>query len=122
RFWAPLWADSREDDPWVPFLQSQLPDLAWAAGQHRYEMPALTAGTRGPDAAAVEAAAGMTPEARTEMVRSMVDGLMTRLGSEGGSSEEWAQLIRSLGILGDTERGQAILLEARERFVARPDD
>ncbi|RRH75117.1 c-type cytochrome biogenesis protein CcmI [Falsigemmobacter faecalis] len=122
RFWAPLWTDSRESDPWVPVLQSQLPDLAWAAGQHRYEMAPLTAGTRGPDAAAVEAAAEMTPEARTEMVRSMVEGLMTRLGSEGGSSEEWAQLIRSLGILGDAERGRAILLEARERFVARPDD
>jgi cytochrome c-type biogenesis protein CcmH len=122
RFWAPLWADSRADDPWVPFLQNQLPDLAWAAGQHRYEMPALAAATRGPDAAAVEAAADMTPEARMEMVRAMVESLMTRLGSEGGSSEEWAQLIRSLGILGDTERGKAILLEARERFVARPED
>lgn len=122
RFWAPLWVDSREGDPWVPFLQSQLPDLAWAAGQHRYEMPPLTAGTRGPDAAAIEAAADLTPEARMEMVRAMVDGLMTRLGAEGGSSEEWAQLIRSLGILGDDERGKAILLEARERFVARPDD
>ncbi|MFC0280344.1 c-type cytochrome biogenesis protein CcmI [Falsigemmobacter intermedius] len=122
RFWAPLWVDSREGDPWVPFLQSQLPDLAWAAGQHRYELPALTPGTRGPDAAAIEAAADMTPEARMEMVRSMVDGLMTRLGAEGGSSEEWAQLIRSLGILGDEARGRAILLEARERFVARPDD
>lgn len=122
RFWAPLWTDSTPNDPWVPILERELPDLAWAAGQHRYQMPPMAVATRGPDAAAIEAAQDMSPEARDQMVRGMVDGLMARLGSSGGTGPEWAQLIRALGVLKDTERGQAILLEARQRFVAHPED
>lgn len=122
RFWAPLWQDSAPGDPWTPALQRQLPDLAWLAGQHRYEMPALRAPLRGPDQAAIDAAAEMTPEDRAAFIRSMVDGLMARLASEGGDAAEWAQLIAALGTLGDTERGTAILAEARQRFRDHPAD
>jgi cytochrome c-type biogenesis protein CcmH len=37
------------------------------------------------------------------MIRGMVSGLKERLWAEGGTPEEWAQLIRSLGVLGDVE-------------------
>lgn len=122
RFWAPLWETSSPGDPWAPALQQQLPDLAWLAGQHRYQMPALRNALRGPDQAAIDAAADMTPEERAAFVRSMVDGLMARLASEGGSADEWAQLIQALGRMDDHERARAILTEARERFRDHPAD
>ena len=123
RFWAPLWESSTPADPWVEALRAQLPDLAFMAGQHRYEMPELRAAPLpGPDAAALEAAQDMTPEQRDQMVRGMVDGLMNRLASEGGTAPEWARLIRALGVLGDLDRARAIHAEALTRFAGRDGD
>ena len=123
RFWAPLWESSRPDDPWVEALGAQLPDVAFMAGQHRYQMPDLRAAPMpGPDAAALEAAQDMTPEQRDQMVRGMVDGLMDRLANEGGTAPEWARLIRALGVLGDMDRAKAIHAEALSRFAGRDND
>lgn len=122
RFWAPLWEDSRPSDPWVGALEAQLPDVAWLAGQHRYQLPALGTPARGPDAAAVAAAEDMTPEDRQAMIQGMVDGLMARLAAEGGSAEEWARLIRALGVLGDDARARSIWAEAQDRFKDRAAD
>jgi cytochrome c-type biogenesis protein CcmH len=125
RFWAPLLEGSSPDDPWVDALRAQLPDVAFMAGQHRYEMPALSAAPApapGPDAAALEAAQDMTPEQRDQMVRGMVDGLMDRLASQGGTATEWARLIRALGVLGERDRAKAIHAEAQARFAGRDAD
>lgn len=123
RFWAPLYEGSTPDDPWVDALRAQLPDVAFMAGQHRYEMPALSAAPApGPDAAALEAARDMTPEQRDQMVRGMVDGLMDRLANDGGTAPEWARLIRALGVLGDMDRARAIHAEAQARFAGREAD
>jgi cytochrome c-type biogenesis protein CcmH len=122
RFWAPLWEGASPTDPWVEPLRAQLPDVAWLAGQHRYAMPDLRAPLPGPDAAALEAAQDMTPQERQTMIRGMVDGLMARLASDGGSAPEWARLIRALGVLGDTDRARAIHAEALNRFAGRAED
>lgn len=122
RFWAPLWESSTEADPWVETLRSELPDVAWLAGQHRYQMPPLRSAAPGPDAADVAAAQDMTPKERQQMIRGMVDGLMNRLATEGGTAPEWARLIRALGVLGDTERARAIWSEAQGRFTGREAD
>lgn len=123
RFWAPLWEASTEADPWAEVLRAELPDVAYLAGQHRYQMPPLrSAPLPGPDAAALEAAQDMTPEERQQMIRGMVDGLMARLASEGGTAPEWARLIRALGVLGDTGRATAIWAEAQQRFAGREAD
>jgi cytochrome c-type biogenesis protein CcmH len=123
RFWAPLWEGSSPDDPWVDALRAQLPDVAFMAGQHRYQMPDLRAAPMpGPDAAAMEAARDMSPEDRQAMIRGMVDGLMNRLAAEGGTAPEWARLIRALGVLGDLDRARAIHAEALTRFAGREAD
>jgi cytochrome c-type biogenesis protein CcmH len=122
RFWAPLWEGSNPDDPWVDALRQQLPDVAFMAGQHRYQMPDLRAPLAGPDAAAMQAAQDMSPEERQTMIRGMVDGLMERLAAEGGTAPEWARLIRALGVLGDMDRARAIHAEALTRFAGRDGD
>jgi cytochrome c-type biogenesis protein CcmH len=44
----------------------------------------------------------------------MVSGLGERLAAEGGPPEDWAQLIRSLGVLGRRDEAARILAEARD--------
>src|SRR5690606_6567702 len=125
RFWAPLWEESPEGAYWLPMLEQQLPELAWFAGQHRYEMPGrrvAAPATAGPSSADVAAAATLSEAERRQMIQGMVEGLMERLATEGGTAPEWAQLLRALGVLQDQTRATAILKEARERFAGRAED
>jgi cytochrome c-type biogenesis protein CcmH len=47
-----------------------------------------------------------TAQEQAEMIRGMVDGLTSRLYSDGGTIEEWAQLVRSYIVLGDLPNAQ----------------
>jgi cytochrome c-type biogenesis protein CcmH len=44
---------------------------------------------------------------QAEMIGQMVSGLATRLAEQGGSIEEWTQLVRAYLVLGDTAKAQA---------------
>jgi len=54
------------------------------------------------------------------MIRGMVNGLSERLATEGGTPQEWARLIRALGVLGETARASAIWNESKEAFASDP--
>ncbi|SEA17982.1 c-type cytochrome biogenesis protein CcmI [Rubrimonas cliftonensis] len=68
----------------------------------------------GPDAGAVAAAAQMPAGERMAMIRGMVDGLAERLYGDGGSPDEWARLIASLGVLGESEAQAEAYARARQ--------
>lgn len=119
RLWRGLLEDSAPEDPWVPGLRATLPDLASLAGV-RYTLPPENAGGRGPSAADVQAAAGMSEAERQEMIGGMVEGLAARLASSGGPAEDWARLIGALGVLGQSDRARAIWSEARLVFADQP--
>jgi cytochrome c-type biogenesis protein CcmH len=57
---------------------------------------------------------GVDPGAaeQQEMIAGMVSGLADRLASEGGTIEEWTQLVRSYLVLGDVDKAQAAFDEA----------
>lgn len=116
RMWTQLLRVSTPEDPWVTPITQQIDDLAFLAGSKNFEMPAL-GGTRGPSAADVAAAADMTAEDRVAMIEGMVAQLSSRLAAEGGPPEDWARLISSLGVLGDTEQASAIWTEAQIVFA-----
>jgi cytochrome c-type biogenesis protein CcmH len=104
---------------------AQIEEVAWLAGVD-YELPASPAqatpsedppaAVAGPSEDEMAAAAELDPAEREEMIRGMVEGLASRLASEGGPAADWARLVTSLAVLGDTERAQAILAEARTVF------
>ncbi len=116
QLWDGLLRRSAPTDPWVPAIRAQIRDLAQVAGVMNYVPPAM-AGAPGPTQEQVEAAEEMTPEARMEMIRGMVQGLSDRLASDGGPPEDWARLIGALGVLGETERAAAIADEAEQVFA-----
>ncbi|MEZ5751306.1 MAG: c-type cytochrome biogenesis protein CcmI [Paracoccaceae bacterium] len=122
RLWRGLLEDSQPDDPWVPAIRGTIEELATVAGV-RYTLPPLAAtGARGPSAADVAAAADMTDEERQQMIGGMVEQLAQRLGSQGGTSQEWARLVSSLVMLGQTDRARGILAEARLVFAQSAED
>jgi cytochrome c-type biogenesis protein CcmH len=75
---------------------------------------------RGPSAGDIDAAQDMTPAERMEMIGGMVESLSSRLASQGGPVEDWARLITSLGVLGETTRARAIYENAVEVFADDP--
>lgn len=114
--WAPLLQESPPEAPWVAPIRGQIEEVARLAGIP-YSLPAL----RGPSAEDVAAAADMSPEDRQAMIEGMVAQLSDRLANQGGSAEEWAQLIRALGMLGRGDEAAAVLAEARGHFADQPE-
>jgi len=92
-------------------------DVAWLSGRD-YTPPDLP----GPGAEEVAAAADMAPEDREAMIRGMVEGLSDRLAQDGGTAEEWARLITSLAVLGETARAQEAQARAEAAFAESPPD
>ncbi|MCG6885249.1 MAG: c-type cytochrome biogenesis protein CcmI [Silicimonas sp.] len=115
--WRRLLEQGPRDAPWVPIIAREIAGVAADAGI-RYQPPDLS----GPDAAAMAAADAMSDEDRQAMIEGMVEGLAARLASEGGPAEDWARLITALGVLGQRERAEAIVSEARTVFAGRDAD
>ena len=117
-FWEPLARSSAADAPWSAPLAALLPEVAAAAGIP-YTAPADLAQI-GPGAADMAAAADMTSEEQRTMINMMVTGLEARLLEAGGSGEEWARLITSLGVLGEMPRAEVALRAARAAMATDP--
>ena len=121
--WRKLLNRGPDDAPWVPLIRQQIMEVAWRAGKNRYELPAKTiAPPNGPTQADIEASNEMTADERQEMISNMVEGLANRLASEGGTSDEWARLIKALSVLGDSDRAKKIRAEALSIFNNSPAD
>ncbi len=108
-----------EDEPWINPILAQIEDMAARAGVN-YQIPEIGTGLRGPSSSDLEAAGEMTGAERLEMIEGMVSGLSERLSSDGGTPEEWAQLIGALGVLGRTGQARAIYENGIEVFKDNP--
>ena len=118
--WRALLTEGPADAPWMGPIREQIEELAWRAGEHRFQLPPEQA-LPGPSQADMANAAEMSDEDRQAMIRGMVDRLSDRLASEGGTPEEWARLIGALGVLGDTDRAKTIWAEAQTVFAGKDD-
>ncbi|PIE14529.1 MAG: c-type cytochrome biogenesis protein CcmI [Rhodobacterales bacterium] len=129
--WDRLLREGPHDTPWAQSIRANIRELAWRAGQAKYEPPAppapatgtgqSTGSLSGPTAEDMANAAGLSPAERQDMIRGMVGQLSERLATEGGSPEEWARLIGALGVLGETDRAGAIWGEAQQVFAQTPE-
>jgi cytochrome c-type biogenesis protein CcmH len=120
QFWAPLLNEGPETAPWIAPVRAQIGEVAQLAGIN-YTPPPVP-GAPGPSAGDMQAAAQMTPEARQQMIRGMVEQLATRLDAQGGSADEWVRLIRAYGVLGEADKQKAALATARKAFADKPDE
>lgn len=92
-FWQAAIDLAKGDEPWLPAAQQGL----------------SVAENDGVDKAAQDQA---------EMIRGMVEGLSTRLYADGGSVEEWSQLVRSYIVLGDLPNAQTAYDRAMAAYPA----
>jgi len=116
RTWDHVLRQGPADAPWIPPIQAQIDDLAARAGVS-YVQPAPGSAVRGPSAEALADAQDLSPSERMEMIGGMVDGLADRLSTTGGTAEEWAQLIVSLGVLGRFNEAMLVYENALEVFA-----
>lgn len=122
--WRNLLAQSTPEAPWLEPIRLQIEEVAFLAGTPvaLADLPQPTAApTRGPSAADIEAMEGMDPTARAQFIEGMVANLAARLSGEGGTPEEWAQLIRALVVLGRADEARGILAEAQATFADAPE-
>jgi cytochrome c-type biogenesis protein CcmH len=70
----------------------------------------------------LKAAKDLSNSERMDMIQGMVQRLSERLATQGGTSQEWAQLIRALIVLKDEDQATAVWEDAKSVFAQYPDD
>lgn len=124
---APLWWLGREavlagrrDEGvamWKTAAQPLSPD-----DPRRAELENAVAAAEAGRFAQAEAAEAKGGAAQSAMVQAMVERLASRLEKQGGSAKEWAQLVRAYVVIGDNEKRDKALAQARVLFAGKPED
>lgn len=123
RVWDQLLRRGPADAPWIPPILAQIEEMSIRAGVAYVipdTIPTSAEGLAGPTALDIEAAGQMSPMERMVMIESMVTTLSQRLTNEGGTPEEWAQLITALGVMGNQDGAYAVWVESQQVFGADP--
>jgi cytochrome c-type biogenesis protein CcmH len=108
--WNDLLAHAPADAPWTNAVRQSLARLDNAKS-----------GVPGPSTADVAAAADMSPEARVQMVRGMVERLAERLARDGSDLDGWVRLVRAYLALGEDERARGAAADARRALAGDAD-
>jgi cytochrome c-type biogenesis protein CcmH len=103
--------ESPKDAPWQGVVQAQIERIR-AAKDEQAKAPG------NPDAADVEAAAGLNSEDRQQMIRTMVETLDERLTSDPANFEGWMRLVRSYAVLNEPDKAREALKRGLAAFPA----
>lgn len=110
--WQDLLAHAPPGAPWVPVVRQAL---------ERGRPAAEATPAPGPSEGDVAAASQMKPDEQKQMIAGMVSRLAGRLKQDGSDVEGWLRLLRAYAVLGDRDKAQAALTDARRALVAEPD-
>jgi cytochrome c-type biogenesis protein CcmH len=126
RIWRNLMATAPPDAPWLPLVRDRLarvePGLPLVRDRLARVAPAAAPPSQpGPTAADVAATQGMTPEARLQFIRSMVERLAARLRENRSDVDGWLRLLRAYMVMGDRGKAKIAASEAREALAGEPD-
>jgi cytochrome c-type biogenesis protein CcmH len=97
--WRRLIADSPADAPWVPVVRAHLAAL---------------------DAPASPGQSAAAPADQQAMIHRMVDGLATRLQSNGNDIDGWLRLMRAYRVLNEPGKAKLAFGNARRNFASDP--
>jgi cytochrome c-type biogenesis protein CcmH len=117
--------DGRKEEAasiWRAMLKSAPPDAGWVEFVRR-EVARVEGGATpgGPNEQEVAAAADMSPEQRSVMVRGMVARLAERLHRDGSDIEGWVRLVRSYMVLGERDHAKIAIADARRALATDPE-
>jgi cytochrome c-type biogenesis protein CcmH len=108
KIWQDLINEAPPGAPWLDFMRNALARLEGK--------PPVTG--PGPGGGDMQASANPPPEHQGDQVLGMVQRLADRLKQDGSDVEGWIKLVRSYRVLGENERAQAALAEARQALAA----
>ena len=110
--WKNLISNARGDEPWIDIAKQQLATLNTDLAENTENLSIA------PDLSNfnLDDIKNLDTEARNELILGMVNGLEERLRTEGGSLEEWLQLINSQIVLGRTAKAQDAVIWALNAF------
>ena len=111
--WRDLLAHAPPGAPWVPVVRQALERGAPAARD--------TPAAPGPSADDVAAAQKMNPDDQKQMIGGMVARLADRLKENGSDVDGWLRLVRAYTVLGERDKAQAALADARKALAAEAD-
>jgi cytochrome c-type biogenesis protein CcmH len=118
QFFLGLAAEQRGDFDKARAIWSQLveksPNLPWA-DMVREKLAGLSS-EGAPDSAAGQTIAALPPQEQQAAIRSMVEGLASRLAQHSDDIEGWLKLARAYSVLQEKDRAQAALANARKAF------
>jgi cytochrome c-type biogenesis protein CcmH len=112
KIWRGMLANAAPDAPWREAVEQALARLGNA--------PSATSAP-GPKAADVAAAATMSEQDRSAMIRGMVAQLADRLKQNGNDVEGWQRLLRAYMVLGERDKAHAAAADARRALAGEPD-
>lgn len=112
KIWSDMLAGAAADAPWTEPVRRALAALD--------DRPAAAEGP-GPSREQVEAAGQMTKEQRTDMIRSMVSRLADKLKQDGADPDGWARLVRAYRVLGENDKAEQAVADARKALSADAD-
>jgi cytochrome c-type biogenesis protein CcmH len=69
----------------------------------------------------VAAAQKMNPDDQRQMIGGMVARLAERLKQDGSDVDGWLRLVRAYSVLGERDKAQAALADARKALAAEAD-
>lgn len=114
--------DGRSDEAaaiWQQLIDSSPSDAPWRAAVER----ALAGLKAAPNVSGDEMAAvqGMNAEQRTAFVQSMVDRLAMRLKQNGDDADGWLRLVRAYMVMGNRDKAEAAVSDARLAIASEAD-
>jgi cytochrome c-type biogenesis protein CcmH len=110
RIWRDLIAKAPADAPWLTVVRQSLASV---------ERPGAT--SPGPQPDDIAAAREMTPEARNQMIRGMVERLAAHLHEDGSDVAGWLRLLRAYMVLGERDKARLAAGEARGVLAREPE-
>ena len=105
--WRELLARAPAGAPWAEFI--------------RRELARVEDSPNGPSERDMAAAAELSPQQRSEMIRGMVERLAERLKRDGSDVEGWLRLVRAYTVLGERDKAREAAGDARRALAADPD-
>ena len=117
--WQALLSQSPADAPWIEIVRQRIADTAKAGGLPAPTPPAGTPASPGPSNDDIAAAAQLSPEQRTEMIRGMVERLAARLKESPNDLQGWLRLGRAYDVLKESGKAADAYAEAAK---LKPDD
>jgi cytochrome c-type biogenesis protein CcmH len=119
--WHGMLEKAPSDAPWAATVREMLARVGGIAPPATSAPSSVAAATPGPSAADIAASANMNRQDRSTMINAMVARLASRLRQNGSNPADWLQLVRSYRVLGENEKANAAIADARHALAGAPD-